>query len=144
MIGVDINQTIINTINQGKIHIVEPDLDSLVHKMVTNGHLRAVNLPQESDAFLITVPTPFKNNHEPDISYVEKAAQSIAPVIKKGDLIVLESTSPVGTSLHIAKLLAKMRPDLASHIKAKELLTLPLPIVLLERVMPGASSSRIN
>lgn len=110
--GVDINQHAIDSINQGKIHIVEPDLDILVHSVVTQGYLKAYSTPQTADVFIIAVPTPFKANHEPDISYVEKAAWSIAPFLKKGDQVILESTSPVGTTEHISKLLAEKRPDL--------------------------------
>lgn len=110
--GVDINQHAIDSINQGKIHIVEPDLDILVQSVVTQGYLKAFNTPQTADAFIIAVPTPFKENHEPDISYVEKAAQSIAPYLKKGDQVILESTSPVGTTELVSKLLAEKRTDL--------------------------------
>lgn len=110
--GVDINQHAIDSINQGKIHIVEPDLDILVHSVVTQGFLKAYNTPQTADAFIIAVPTPFKDNHDPDISYVEKAALSIAPYLKKGDQVILESTSPVGTTELVSKLLAEKRSDL--------------------------------
>jgi UDP-N-acetyl-D-mannosaminuronic acid dehydrogenase len=110
--GIDINRHAVDTINRGEIHIVEPDLDRMVRQAVMSGKLRASATPEPADAFLIAVPTPFKGNHEPDISYVEAAALSIAPVLAKGNLIILESTSPVGTTEHFAKLLASKRSDL--------------------------------
>ena len=83
VIGVDINQQTVNIINSGKIHIVEPELDILVHAAVTEGYFRATTQPEPADAFLIAVPTPFKNDHQPDLSYIQAASQSIAPVLKK-------------------------------------------------------------
>ena len=112
VIGVDINQTAVDTINQGKIHIVEPELDAVVKTVVATGHLRATTVPESADAFLIAVPTPFKGDHEPDVSYVEAAVRSIAPVLKQGDLVILESTSPVGTTEDVAQWLSEERPDL--------------------------------
>ena len=112
VIGVDINQHAVDTINGGHTHIVEPDLDMIVSAAVNQGYLRATTTVQPADAFLIAVPTPFHDNHEPDISYVEAAARSIAPVLKKGDLVILESTSPVGTTEKLAGWLAEARPDL--------------------------------
>lgn len=112
VIGVDINQTAVDTINQGKIHIVEPDLDDVVKTVVATGHLRATTVPESADAFLIAVPTPFKGDHEPDVSYVEAAVRSIASVLKQGDLVILESTSPVGTTEDVAQWLSEERPDL--------------------------------
>ncbi len=112
VIGVDINQAVVDTINQGKIHIVEPDLDDVVKTAVATGHLRATTVPEAADAFLIAVPTPFKGDHEPDVSYVEAAVRSIAPVLKQGDLVILESTSPVGTTEDVAQWLSEERPDL--------------------------------
>jgi UDP-N-acetyl-D-mannosaminuronic acid dehydrogenase len=111
--GVDINQTVVETINSGKIHIVEPDLDRLVHAAVNQGYLSASTQVETADVFLIAVPTPFKEGHKPDLSYVTAAAKSIASVLKKGDLVILESTSPVGTTEEIATLLAHIRPDLS-------------------------------
>lgn len=96
VVGVDINAHAVETINRGEIHIVEPDLDRVVKKAVDGGFLRASTTPVEADAYLIAVPTPFKGDHEPDMVYVEAAAKSIAPVLKKGALVILESTSPVG------------------------------------------------
>lgn len=113
VIGVDINQKAVDTINQGRIHIVEPELDILVSAAVTQGYLRATTKPEPADAFLIAVPTPFKGEFEPDLSYVHAAAVSIAPVLKRGDLVILESTSPVGTTEQMAEWLAELRPDLS-------------------------------
>src|ERR1043166_9560484 len=93
VIGVDINPATVATINEGRIHIVEPDLDIIVHAAVTEGYLRAVTAPEPADAFLIAVPTPLDAAKRPDVRYVEAAAQAIAPVLKRGDLVVLESTS---------------------------------------------------
>ncbi len=104
--GVDVSSKIVETINQGKIHIVEPDLDLLVKSAVNSGQLSASLEPVKADIFIIAVPTPFKGDHEPDLSYVEQATQAIAPYVEPGNLIILESTSPVGTTEeHVAKIL---------------------------------------
>lgn len=117
VIGVDVNQHAIDTINRGEIHIVEPDLDMIVHAAVSEGYLRATNTAESADAFLIAVPTPFIDSDsqipEPDLKYIEAAAKSIAPVLKKGDLVILESTSPVGATEQMAQWLAKIRGDLS-------------------------------
>ena len=112
VLGVDVSEHAVNTINQGKIHIVEPDLDMLVQAAVTTGKLTASLKPEPAEAFLIAVPTPFKDNKSPDLSYIRAAVESIAPLINKGNLIVLESTSPVGTTDQISAWLAELRPDL--------------------------------
>ena len=112
VIGVDVNQKAIETINRGEIHIVEPDLDMVVHAAVTEGYLRATTTPEPADAFLIAVPTPFKGDHEPDLGYIESASKAIAPVLKRGDLVILESTSPVGATEQMSAWLAAERPDL--------------------------------
>ncbi|KQA17476.1 UDP-N-acetyl-D-mannosamine dehydrogenase [Vibrio metoecus] len=117
VIGVDVNQHAVDIINQGKIHIVEPDLGMLVHAAVTEGYLKAVTKPEPAEAFLIAVPTPFLPCAEgeipaPDLTYIESACRGIAPVLKKGDLVILESTSPVGATEQIAEWLAAARPDL--------------------------------
>ena len=113
VIGVDVNQHAVETINQGKIHIVEPDLDIAVQECVSKGMLKATLTPEAAEAFLIAVPTPFKgNDYEPDLSYIEAASKAIAPVLKKGDLVILESTSPVGATEKMAEWLALARPDL--------------------------------
>ena len=117
VIGVDVNQKAVDTINRGEIHFVEPELDIIVRSAVKDGYLRAVTTPEPADAFLIAVPTPFKSNGseipEPDLGYIEKAAQAIAPVLKKGDLVILESTSPVGATEQMSEWLATARPDLS-------------------------------
>ncbi|WP_219013033.1 UDP-N-acetyl-D-mannosamine dehydrogenase [Shewanella algae] len=118
VIGVDVNQHAVDTINQGKIHIVEPDLDMIVHSAVTEGYLKAVTTAEPADAFLIAVPTPFLPCEEgqipePDLSYIQSACNGIAPVLKKGDLVILESTSPVGATEQVAEWLADARPDLS-------------------------------
>lgn len=113
VLGVDINQQAVDIVNQGKIHIVEPELDVLVHTVVKDGYLKAAVLPEEADAFIIAVPTPFKgDNHEPNLDYIRAASKSVAKVLKKGNLVILESTSPVGTTEKMAKWLADERPDL--------------------------------
>jgi UDP-N-acetyl-D-mannosaminuronic acid dehydrogenase len=114
VVGVDVNQHAIDTINRGEVHIVEFDLDAVVHSVVTKGLLRATKTPEPADAFLIAVPTPFAGDERaPDLRYIEGACRSLAPVLKKGDLIVLESTSPVGATEQMAAWLQQMRPDLA-------------------------------
>lgn len=114
--GVDINQNVVDTINRGEIHIVEPDLDRIVNEAVENGVLRAGTKPIQSDVYLIVVPTPFKGNHEPDISYVEAATKSILPLLKENDLFIIESTSPVGTTEKMKALIYTSRPDLMDKI----------------------------
>ena len=94
VLGVDIDQKVVDTVNEGKIHIVEPDLDVIVSKAVNDGFFKASTTAVAADVFLIVVPTPFKGNHEPDISYVESATKGILPLLKKGDLYIIESTSP--------------------------------------------------
>ena len=113
VIGVDVNQHAVDTINKGEIHIVEPDLDIVVRSAVMTGKLKATVTPEPADAFLVAVPTPFKGeNHEPDLSYIESAAKAIAPVLEKGNLVILESTSPVGATEKLAAWLAEARADL--------------------------------
>lgn len=136
VIGVDINQHAVDTINKGKIHIIEPELDMIVSAVVSQGYLRATIKPEPADAFLIAVPTPFVGDHEPDISYVEAAAKSIAPVLKKGNLVVLESTSPVGTTEQLAKWLAQARPDLKFPIENEAQADINIAYCP-ERVLPG-------
>ncbi len=136
VIGVDINQHAVDTINRGEIHIVEPDLASVVKTAVEGGFLRASTTPVEADAWLIAVPTPFKGDHEPDMTYVESAARSIAPVLKKGALVILESTSPVGSTEKMAEWLAEMRPDLTFPQQVGELADVNIAYCP-ERVLPG-------
>ena len=136
VIGVDINPHAVETINRGAIHIVEPDLDVVVRRAVEENYLRAVIAPQPADAFLIAVPTPFKGDHQPDMVYVEAAARSIATVLKKGDLVILESTSPVGATEQMAGWLADSRPDLTFPQQAGEQADVNIAYCP-ERVLPG-------
>lgn len=113
VIGVDVNEDAIKTINSGNVHIVEPDLDIAVRSVVHSGNLRATTSPESADAFMVAVPTPFNENYEADLSYIKSAAEAIAPVLEKGNLVVLESTSPVGATEKLAEWLATARPDLS-------------------------------
>lgn len=142
VIGVDVNKHVTDTINAGKIHIIEPELDLIVEEAVEKGFLKATNSPQSADAFLIAVPTPFlpMNSEDltpqPDLTYIQSAAISIAKVLKKGDLVILESTSPVGTTEKMAKWMADVRPDLSfpqTHGDASDIRVAYCP----ERVLPG-------
>jgi len=108
VLGVDIRPEVVDLINQGKIHIVEPELDQLVHDAVAGGRLRATAQPEEADAFIIAVPTPFTDDHKPDLSYLMAAAESLVGVLKKGDLIVVESTVPVGATESLSVRLASL------------------------------------
>lgn len=136
VVGVDISQHAVETINRGAIHIVEPDLDTLVKQAVEDGFLRAVTQPEPADAFLIAVPTPFMGDHLPDMKYVESAARALAPVLKKGDLVILESTSPVGATEQMAAWLAEARPDLSFPQQAGEQADINIAYCP-ERVLPG-------
>ena len=113
VVGIDVNPHVVETINRGAIHIEEANLDALVHQVVTSGHLAASLSAEPCDVFVIAVPTPFDDEHRPDISYVLKAGETIAPVLKRGDLVILESTSPVGTTEQLRDLFAAARPDLS-------------------------------
>lgn len=113
VIGIDVSQHAVDTINKGAVHIVEPDLDIVVRSVVTTGNLRATTTAEPADAFLVAVPTPFHEDRTPDLSFIESAAMAIAPVLESGNLIVLESTSPVGTTEKLAQWLANARPDLS-------------------------------
>ncbi len=136
VIGVDVNKHAVETINKGQIHIVEPDLDVAVHAAVNAGFLRATTQPEEADAFVVAVPTPFKGDHEPDLSYIEAASKAIAPVLKKGSLVILESTSPVGATEQMAEWLAEARPDLTFPQAAGEQSDIRIAHCP-ERVLPG-------
>ena len=127
--GVDVNQHVVDTINKGKIHIVEPDLDGLVHHGVQQGFLVAAPEPKKADVFLIAVPTPFKGDHEPDTTYVEKATSMVVPFLREGNLFILESTSPVGTTEKLAAIIFKERPTLKGKISIA---------YCPERVLPGS------
>lgn len=142
VIGVDVNKNTVDTINRGEIHIVEPELDAIVYKAVNDNKLKAVLIPEPADAFLIAVPTPFlrvKNEDdipEPDLSYIEMAAKAVAKVLKKGDLVILESTSPVGATEQMAEWLAQARSDLSfpqTHGEDSDVRIAHCP----ERVLPG-------
>lgn len=136
VIGVDVNQHAVDTINQGKIHIIEPDLDILVQAVVQQGYLRATTKPEPAEAFLIAVPTPFTEGHKPDVSYIKAAAEAIAPVLTKGNLVILESTSPVGTTEKLAEWLAAARPDLSFPQQKQESADIQIAYCP-ERVLPG-------
>tara|TARA_B110001450_G_scaffold163766_1_gene152669 strand:- start:355 stop:1608 length:1254 start_codon:yes stop_codon:yes gene_type:complete len=142
VVGVDINQDTVNIINAGNVHIVEPGLEIMVEEAVKSGFLRAVTSPEPADAFLIAVPTPFLKNTskysvpKPDISYIESASRAVAKVLKKGDIVILESTSPVGTTEKMAVWLAEERHDLTfpqTHGLTSDIRIAYCP----ERVLPG-------
>lgn len=136
VIGVDVNQHAVDTINSGRVHIVEPDLDIAVHSAVEQGYLRATTTPEPAQAFLIAVPTPFLDDHVPDLSYIENASRAIAPVLERGNIVILESTSPVGATEQVAAWLAEERPDLTfpqTHGEDSAIRIAHCP----ERVLPG-------
>ena len=126
--GVDVNQTVVDTINKGEIHIVEPELDFIVKRTVENGYLKAGLKPITGDVYLIVVPTPFKENHEPDISFIQNATEGIIPILKENDLYIIESTSPIGTTEKMKDLIYSKRPDLNEKL---HIAYCP------ERVLPG-------
>lgn len=138
VIGVDINQNAVDTINQGKIHFLESDLDILVQDVVKTKHLRATKQPEKADVFIVAVPTPLKGDHEPDISYIESVAKTIAPLLEKGNLVILESTSPVGTTEKMMNWLQERRPDLVFPEFGGDGATADISIAHCpERVLPG-------
>ena len=126
--GTDINPDIVKATNQGHLHIVEPDMEEMLKEVVANGNLKAYTEPQLSDAYFIVVPTPFKGNHEPDITFVEAATRSVVPYLKEGDLFVIESTSPVGTTEKMRDVIVSLRPELDGKI---------FMAYCPERVLPG-------
>ncbi len=128
VLGVDINERVVETINQGKIHIVEPDLDGIVSNAVKENYLKAATKAVEANVYLIVVPTPFKGNHEPDISFVESATKGVISLLKEGDLYIIESTSPVGTTEKMQQLIYTTRPELKNKI---------FMAYCPERVLPG-------
>lgn len=134
--GVDVNSQVIETINQGKIHIKEPALDLVVQSVVKKGKLTASLQPAPADVFIIAVPTPFTEKHKPDVSYVEAAALAIAPYLQSGNLVILESTSPVDTTEQLSRWLAKCRPDLTFPHDHNENATICVAYCP-ERVLPG-------
>ncbi|HDX9612917.1 UDP-N-acetyl-D-mannosamine dehydrogenase [Bacillus cereus group sp. BceL062] len=135
--GVDVNENAVEMINSGKVHIYEPDLDILVKAAVQSGKLKASLQPEEADIFILAVPTPFKDGHKPDLAYVEAAAKTIAPVIKNGDIVILESTSPIGTTEKVAEWILEERSDLTTseemHSEKGRIYVSHCP----ERVLPG-------
>ena len=112
--GIDVKQEVVEQINQGKVHIVEPDLDVMVKSAVQSGNLKAYIEPQPADIFIIATPTPFKDNNQPDLHYVFSAAKAISKVVKDGDLIILESTSPVGTTEQVREIIVTECPQLSN------------------------------
>ena len=128
IVGVDINKRVVEQTNAGHLHIVEPGMEKLLQEVIINGKFRATSQPEECDAYFIVVPTPFKGEHQPDISYVENATRMVLPLLKSGDLYVIESTSPVGTTEHMAELIFQERPELKGNI---HIAYCP------ERVLPG-------
>ena len=136
VIGVDVSPKIVEVLNRGEIHIVEPELDVLVRGAVSSGKFRATLTPERAEVFLIAVPTPFKGDHAADLSYIEAAARNIAPVLEKGNLVILESTSPVGATETMAGWLAAARPDLSFPQQAGEQADVNIAYCP-ERVLPG-------
>ncbi|KJH55880.1 UDP-N-acetyl-D-mannosamine dehydrogenase [Acinetobacter calcoaceticus] len=134
--GVDVNQHAVDMINQGKVHIVEPDLDALVRDVVAQSKLTAQMVPTEADAYIVAVPTPFKDDYQPDLKYIEAAAKALAPFLKPGNLVILESTSPVEATEQMSAWLADARSDLTfpqTHSEQADILVAHCP----ERVLPG-------
>jgi len=136
--GVDSNKSVVSSLNKGKVHIVEPYLDLLVQKVMEKGSFKVFIKPQSADVFMIAVPTPFKNKHEPDLSYIRSAVKDISHVIEKGNMIILESTVPVGTTEKIKKWLLEEKPDLSFPSNEKDINTSDINIAHCpERVLPG-------
>ena len=132
--GVDINEKAVELINNGQVHIYEPDLDIMVKKAVESGNLKASVIPEKADVFIIAVPTPFKENHKPDLTYVEQATRSISPYLEPGNIVILESTSPVGTTEKVAEWILEEREDLSiDENRENRIFVSHCP----ERVLPG-------
>lgn len=128
IVGVDINPSVVEQTNAGHLHIIEPGMEEMLQDVVKSGKLYASTTPEVSDAYFMVVPTPFKGNHEPDVSYVEAATRAVLPLLKDGDLYVIESTSPVGTTEKMAEIIFSERPELKGKI---HIAYCP------ERVLPG-------
>ena len=147
VLGVDVNPSTVKTINEGKIHIVEPGLEEVVNASVSNGLLSASDEPETADAYIIAVPTPFEDVDNdipnPDLKFIKSAANALAPVLKSGDLIILESTSPVGTTQIMTELLADLRLDLKFPLNEKDLFDVNIAYCP-ERVLPGAILSELK
>jgi len=138
VVGVDVNQHVVDAINQGKIHIVEPELDILVYKAVQGNYLKAVTKPEKADVFMVAVPTPFKDNYEPDLSYIKSGAKAIASVLERGNLVILESTSPVGTTEKMLEWMREERPDLSFPKFGDDKFKADIAVTHCpERVLPG-------
>ena len=134
--GIDNNNDVVDTVNNGNIHITEPGLEKIVQESVESGFLKAYSEPISSDVYIITVPTPLKQDNSPDVSYVEEAIKNIAPVLNKNNLIIIESTSPIGTSKKMSRILKKLRPDLG--FPHEDLNEVDINIAYCpERVIPG-------
>ncbi|MBR4989164.1 MAG: UDP-N-acetyl-D-mannosamine dehydrogenase [Bacteroidaceae bacterium] len=116
VVGVDINPEVVEVTNQGKLHIIEPGMEEMLQEVIASGKFKAYTAPQESDAYFMVVPTPFKGDHEPDVSYVEAATRAVLPLLKDGDLYVIESTSPIGTTEMMADIIFTERPELKDKI----------------------------
>lgn len=116
IVGVDINPSVVEQTNAGHLHIIEPGMEKMLQDVVNEGKLHASTTPEVSDAYFMVVPTPFKGNHEPDVSYVEAATRAVIPLLKEGDLYVIESTSPVGTTEAMAEIIFTERPELKGKI----------------------------
>ncbi|MBQ8271272.1 MAG: UDP-N-acetyl-D-mannosamine dehydrogenase [Bacteroidaceae bacterium] len=116
VVGVDINPKVVEITNQGKLHIIEPGMEEMLKEVIASGKFKAYTTPQESDAYFMVVPTPFKGDHEPDTSYVEAATRAVLPLLKEGDLYVIESTSPIGTTEMMADIIFNARPELKDKI----------------------------
>ena len=128
IVGVDINPKVVEVTNQGKLHIIEPGMEEMLQEVIATGKFKAYTTPQVSDAYFMVVPTPFKGDHEPDVSYVEAATRAVLPLLKEGDLYVIESTSPIGTTEMMANIIFTERPELKDKI---HIAYCP------ERVLPG-------
>ncbi len=128
VVGVDINPDVVAKTNAGELHIVEPGLGEKLREVTASGRLRATSVPETSDAYFIVVPTPFKGDHTPDISFVESATRAVVPFLKEDDLYVIESTSPIGTTERMAELIYSLRPELCGKL---HIAYCP------ERVLPG-------
>lgn len=116
IVGVDINPKVVEMTNQGHLHIIEPGMEEMLQDVIKSGAFHASTTPEECDAYFMVVPTPFKGDHEPDVSYVESATRAVLPFLKEGDLYVIESTSPVGTTEAMAKIIFAERPELEGKI----------------------------
>lgn len=137
--GVDVNPKAVDFINMGKAHIVEPDLDLLLKAAVNSGRLKAYLKPEKADVFILAVPTPFKEDHKPDLSYVEAAVDSIIPFLEPGNLVLLESTSPVGTTEMITQRILEKRKDLVAAAEQNSQSKLNFFVAYCpERVLPGS------